>query len=119
MDENEDDLDADTVAPSVGTDIDLDDAGVVEDEAEPEGADTPIPKRNKGGRPKGYPKTGGRKGINAKSSDEIRRDLLHRSQALEVLAQISRGEKFFAGSGNDVGRDSWRRPSVQQRLRAI
>ena len=80
----------------------------------------PIKKRGRG-RPKGSvkPPGSGRKAFRDKTRDDLRKDLLQDSQALVALAQIARGEKFFSGSGGPAGKDSWRRPSIQQRLRAI
>ena len=82
--------------------------------------DAPIKKRGRG-RPKGSvkPPGSGRKHFRDKTRDDLRKDLLQDLQALVALAQIARGEKFFSGSGGPAGKDSWRRPSIQQRLRAI
>ena len=83
--------------------------------------DDATPKKRGPGRPKGSkkPAGSGRKHFRDKTRDDLRKDLLQDSQALVALAQIARGEKFFSGSGGPAGKDSWRRPSIQQRLRAI
>ena len=84
-------------------------------------SDNATPKKRGRGRPKGSSKVpgSGRKHFRDKTRDDLRKDLLQDSQALVALAQIARGEKFFSGSGGAAGKDSWRRPSIQQRLRAI
>ena len=74
----------------------------------------------KRGRPKGLPKTGGRKkGTKNWTHPEIRDELLEKSSALDVLADIVAGRQLYAGSAGSVGKPGWRYPTLQQRLQAL
>ena len=109
----------------IGDELDEDTLSRESSEADAAAGDVPsddvTPKKRGRGRPKGSkkPPGSGRKAFRDKTRDDLRKDLLQDSQALVALAQIARGEKFFSGSGGPAGKDSWRRPSIQQRLRAI
>lgn len=75
------------------------------------------------GRPRGTPKTGGRRAGTpnwaAASSAEIRSHLLERSQALDVLADIVAGRELLCGPERGPGRSMLKRPSLDQRLKAL
>jgi hypothetical protein len=73
----------------------------------------------KRGRPRGLAKTGGRKRIKDMTEAEVRGQLLEHSKAIETLSRIARGDRFYADGDGVVGKTSWRRPSIAQRLRAL
>ena len=80
--------------------------------------DEPLPRRR--GRPKGLPKSGGRKkGQRNWTHPEIRDALLSRSNAIDVLADIVAGRQLYAGQSGSVGKAGWRYPTLQQRLQAL
>jgi hypothetical protein len=83
-------------------------------------SDSETQRRRGPGRPKGLPKTGGRqKGARNWTHPEIRAELLDKSNALDVLAAIVRGDKLYAGPHGTVGKAGWRVPTLTQRLRAL
>ena len=72
----------------------------------PSVADTP----RKRGRPKGQPKTGGRKaGVKYWTSHDIRNALLGRSEAIDCLVDIVAGRQLRCSdpTGKTVWRDHW------------
>ena len=80
--------------------------------------DKPLPK--KVGRPKGTPKTGGRKkGTKNWTNPQIRDALLEKSDAINVLADVVAGKQMYAGSAGSVGKPGWRYSTLQQRLQAL
>jgi len=80
--------------------------------------DEPLPRKR--GRPKGLPKTGGRKkGTKNWTHPEIRDALLDKSGAIDVLADIVAGRQLYAGQSGSVGKAGWRYPTLQQRLQAL
>ncbi len=80
--------------------------------------DEPLPRKR--GRPRGLPKTGGRKkGTKNWTHPEIRDELLSRSGAIDVLADIVSGKPLYAGQSGSVGKAGWRYPSIQQRIQAL
>jgi hypothetical protein len=80
--------------------------------------DEPLPRKR--GRPKGLPKTGGRKkGQRNWTHPEIRDALLDKSGAIDVLADIVAGKQLYAGQSGSVGKAGWRYPTLQQRLQAL
>ncbi len=80
--------------------------------------DEPLPRKR--GRPKGLPKTGGRKkGTKNWTNSEIRDALLDKSGAIDVLADIVAGRQLYAGQSGSVGKAGWRYPTLQQRLQAL
>ncbi len=75
------------------------------------------PKR-KGGRPKGYPKSGGRKPGTANRSSQLGRDfIIKRGAPIETLCKIAKGEKIQAAD-SDVSKRSGIYPTIDQRLTA-
>ena len=80
--------------------------------------DEPLPRKR--GRPKGLPKTGGRKkGTKNWTHPEIRDALLDKSGAISVLADFVAGRQLYAGQSGSVGKAGWRYPTLQQRLQAL
>jgi hypothetical protein len=80
--------------------------------------DEQLPRKR--GRPPGQPKTGGRKrGTKNWTNSEIRSELLGRSGAIHVLADIVAGRQLYAGQSGSVGKAGWRYPTLQQRLQAL
>jgi hypothetical protein len=80
--------------------------------------DEPLPRKR--GRPKGLPKTGGRKkGQRNWTHPEIRDALLDKSGAIDVLADFVAGRQLYAGQSGSVGKAGWRYPTLQQRLQAL
>ncbi len=80
--------------------------------------DEPLPRKR--GRPKGLPKTGGRKkGTKNWTHPEIRDALLDKSGAIDVLSDIVSGRQLYAGQSGSVGKAEWRYPTLQQRLQAL
>jgi hypothetical protein len=53
------------------------------------------------------------------SAPEIRAELLSRSNAIEVLADICAGKKLFCGPKGEAGKPAWRYPSIAHRMRAL
>ena len=82
-------------------------------------AETEKPKR-KPGRPKGYPRSGGRKPGTVNKSTQLGRDFIIRKGApIETLCKISKGEKVQAAA--DTASASERNgvyPTIDQRLAA-
>ena len=77
------------------------------------------PKRGRG-RPRGYPKSGGRqKGTKNYSQLEIRAELLDRSNAIQVLADIVAGRKLYCASGTLGAKPGWVYPSMRDRIKAL
>ncbi len=72
------------------------------------------------GRPKGYPRTGGRARGTPNKATQLGRDfIIRRGAPIEVLCKIARGEKIQAAA--DAGSASKRQgvfPSIDQRLAA-
>ena len=94
-------------------------AGALADEPQAD-LDAPPPKRCRG-RPPGLPKTGGRQKGSPRSygAPEVRQELLSRSNAIEVLADICAGKKPYCGSGTLGNKPSWQYPSMKDCLRAL
>ena len=76
--------------------------------------------KRKPGRPKGYPRTGGRKPGTPNKSTQLGRDfIIKRGAPIETLCKISKGEKIQAAA--DTASASKRKgifPTVDQRLAA-
>jgi len=78
--------------------------------------DGPLPRKR--GRPKGLPKTGGRKkGQRNWTHSEIRSALLDRSDAIETLADVCAGRQLRVSG--PTGKPLWRFPTMGERLRAL
>ena len=78
--------------------------------------DEPLPRKR--GRPKGLPKTGGRKkGQRNWTHSEIRSALLDRSDAIETLADVCAGRQLRVSG--PTGKPLWRFPTMGERLRAL
>ena len=86
---------------------------------EAEGAAEP-PKRGRG-RPKGTPKTGGRvKGSpRSYSAPEVRQELLAKSNAIAVLADIAAGRKLYVAAPTLGHKPGWQYPTMKERLHAL
>jgi len=77
-----------------------------------------VPAPRKRGRPKGLPKTGGRKaGVRNWTHPEIRDALLGRSGAIEVLADICAGRQLLVTG--PTGKSIFAYPTMSERLRAL
>jgi hypothetical protein len=76
------------------------------------------------GKPKGHPKTGGRKkGTPNVASQTTRAEIQARvvtvaNSALEKMARIAAGEAIFSGPHGSVGKASRRVPSIEMQMRA-
>ena len=78
---------------------------------------TEAPKRPPG-RPKGYPRSGGRaKGTPNKTTLVGRDFIIKRGAPIELLCKVSRGEKIQA-AGDDTSKRHGVYPTVDQRLAA-
>ncbi len=76
------------------------------------------PKR-KPGRPKGYPRSGGRKPGTANKASQLGRDFIIRKGApIETLCKIAKGEKIQAADSESASKRSGIYPSIDQRLQA-
>ncbi len=76
------------------------------------------PKR-KAGRPRGYPKSGGRKPGTANKASQLGRDFIIRKGApIETLCKIAKGEKIQAADSESASKRSGIYPSIDQRLQA-
>jgi hypothetical protein len=53
------------------------------------------------------------------SAPEVRAELLDRSNAIQVLADICAGRKLYCDSGSIGNKPSWQYPSLKNRLRAL
>jgi hypothetical protein len=88
-----------------------------------EGSDAPssAPIKRGRGRPKGYPKTGGRQkgGIKSYSAPEVRAELVAKSNLMERMARIATGEKIWSGSKDPLHKAEWRVPTIEQQQRAL
>lgn len=77
----------------------------------------PLPKRP--GRPKGLPKTGGRKpGGKNKVSADLRAMILERGKPIELLCDISRGVKIRVGPQAGPGDPQFQYPTLGERAQA-
>lgn len=85
----------------------------------------PTPPPKKVGRPKGYPKTGGRvKGVKNWTHPEIRDALLSKSEAIETIADIVAGRPMLCGTERTsaetgAGVPVWRYPTLSHRIKAL
>ena len=75
--------------------------------------------KRKGGRPKGYPKSGGRKPGTANKSSQLGRDFIIRKGApIETLCKIAKGEKIRAADSESASKRVGIYPTIDQRLTA-
>ncbi len=75
--------------------------------------------KRKGGRPKGYPKSGGRKPGTANKSSQLGRDfIIKRGAPIEILCKIAKGEKIQAADSESASKRSGIYPTIDQRLTA-
>jgi hypothetical protein len=101
------------VGREVGRSVeDLETGSFSEDVAETTSAFAPPPVPRKRGRPKGYPKTGGR----VKGTPNI--SLSDLAAEAEILAlEVMKGQQVYAGPSGSVGKPGWRYPSMEQRIK--
>ena len=70
------------------------------------------------GRPRGYPKSGGRKPGTANKSSQLGRDfIIKRGAPIETLCKIAKGEKIQAAD-SDASKRAGFYPTIDQRLTA-
>ena len=70
------------------------------------------------GRPRGYPKSGGRKPGTANKSSQLGRDfIIKRGAPIETLCKIAKGEKIQAAD-SDASKRAGVYPTLDQRLAA-
>ena len=71
------------------------------------------------GRPRGYPKSGGRKPGTANKSSQLGRDfIIKRGAPIETLCKIAKGEKIQAADSESASKRSGIYPTIDQRLQA-
>ena len=79
---------------------------------------TEAPKRPPG-RPKGYPRSGGRKPGTPNKTTLVGRDfIIRRGAPIELLCKVSRGEKIQAADAETASKRRGVYPTVDQRLAA-
>ena len=77
------------------------------------------PKRNKGGRPPGYPASGGRRPGTPNKINQVTRDYVIREGApLAFLCSVVRGKRFTAAAEQGDGKRTHCFPTLDQRIRA-
>ena len=75
------------------------------------------PAKRKPGRPKGYPKTGGRqKGTGNKFSRAIKDEIRIEGQPLQLHYDIVRGRRIKAADPEDPRKSCWLYPTITQRI---
>ena len=71
------------------------------------------------GRPKGYPKTGGRvKGTKNQVCDDVKEMILIRGKPVELLCDVARGVKVRVGPQAGPDKPMFQYPSLQERIAA-
>ena len=71
------------------------------------------------GRPRGYPKSGGRKPGTANISSQLGRDfIIKRGAPIETLCKIAKGEKIQAADSESASKRAGVYPTLDQRLAA-
>ena len=77
-------------------------------------------KKRPPGRPRGYPKSGGRKPGTPNRTSQVGRDFIVRKGApLEILCKVAKGEKIMAAADTaSVAKRNGIYPTVDQRLAA-
>jgi hypothetical protein len=91
--------------------------GATEGSEAPEAGQPDPPEPRKRGRPKGTPKTGGRTKAPPLTAPEIRDALLGKSNAIEELCKIAKGEQMrWSGP---TGKVVWRYPTAQEQISAL
>ena len=81
-------------------------------------SETGTPKRPPG-RPKGYPKSGGRKPGTANKSSQLGRDfIISKGAPIELLCKIAKGEKIQAADTASAAKRHGIYPTIDQRLTA-
>ena len=84
-----------------------------------ETATTEAPKRRPPGRPKGYPRSGGRAKGTPNKKNQVTRDFVIREGApLAFLCGVVRGKRFTAAAEPGDSKRTHVFPSLDQRLRA-
>ena len=74
---------------------------------------------NKGGRPRGYPRSGGRKkGVPNKGTIATREMILRKGNPIEFLIGVMNGNRFTAAPEEGSRKKSWAFPTMDQRLAA-
>ena len=80
--------------------------------------ETEAPKR-KPGRPKGYPRSGGRAKGTANKSSQLGRDFIIKKGApIELLCKVAKGEKIQAADSASASKRTGIYPTIDQRLTA-
>ena len=75
--------------------------------------------KRKPGRPKGYPRSGGRKPGTANKASQLGRDFIIRKGApIETLCKIAKGEKIQCADAESASKRSGIYPTIDQRLAA-
>ena len=77
------------------------------------------PKKNKGGRPKGYPASGGRRPGTPNKINQVSRNYVIRQGApLSFLCNVVRGKRFTAAAEQGDSKRAHVFPTMDQRIRA-
>ncbi len=75
--------------------------------------------KRKPGRPRGYPKSGGRKPGVANKASQLGRDfIINRGAPIEILCRIAKGEKIQAADSASTSKRIGIYPTIDQRLAA-